>query len=183
MPNYKTRRTQILFLLLSVVSIGISIYLTVAHYEKAPVACSTTGIIDCQRVLSSSYSFVPFTDIPLSLAGLVWFFVSAIVAFLIWRVWPEKHTLRVAQVIFFASGVLTALYLIYVEFIVVRAICLWCTSLHLIMFVMLLIAIFQLVQSDLVDEEIEDEEPSNITESSDPRSFEKVTDRVHNVCE
>lgn len=160
MTYFRRSGAQIIFLVLSIIGVAISIYLTIAHYAKAPVVCSNTGIIDCQRVLSSIYSFVPYTNIPISLPGLGWFLVSAVVAFLAWRVWPEQRTLRIAQAVFFGLGVLTALYLVHIEISFLHAICAWCTSLHIIMLVMLLIAVFQLVQSDLDDEDIEEDEDS-----------------------
>lgn len=162
MTYFKHSGAQIIFLVLSIIGVAISIYLTIAHYEKAPVVCSNTGIIDCQRVLSSIYSFVPYTNIPISLPGLAWFLVSAIVALLVWRVWPEQRALRIAQAAFFGMGVLTALYLVYVEITFLHTICAWCTSLHLIMFVMLLIAVFQLVQSDPDDEDFEEDTSAEV---------------------
>jgi uncharacterized membrane protein len=157
MTYFRSFGVQITFLVLSIIGVAISIYLTVAHYAKAPVVCSNTGIIDCQRVLSSPYSFVPYTSIPISLPGLGWFFVSAVIAFLAWRVWPEKRALRIAQAAFFGSGVLTALYLVYVEITFLHTICAWCTSLHIMMLAMLLIAVFQLLQTDQEYEEIEED--------------------------
>lgn len=159
MTYFRRSGAQITFLLLSVIGVAVSIYLTIAHYAKAPVVCSNTGIIDCQRVLSSVYSFVPYTQIPISLPGLGWFLVSAVLAFLAWRVWPEQRALRIIQAVFFASGVLTALYLVYVEITFLHTICAWCTSLHIIMLIMLLIAVFQLAQTDLDEED--DEEDAN----------------------
>lgn len=158
MTYFRRSGAQITFLVLSVIGVAISIYLTVAHYAKAPVVCSNTGLIDCQRVLSSPYSLVPYTHIPISLPGLGWFLVSAVVAFLAWRVWPERRDLRVAQVVLFGLGVLTALYLVFVEITDLHTICAWCTSLHVIMLVMLLIAVFQLIQTDSGYEEFEDED-------------------------
>jgi uncharacterized membrane protein len=158
MTSFRRSGAQITFFVLSIIGVAISVYLTVAHYEKAPVVCSNTGLIDCQRVLSSIYSFVPYTHIPISLPGLGWFVVSTVVAFLAWRIWPERRDLKIAQVVLFGSGVLTALYLVFVELTDLHTICAWCTSLHIIMLVMLLIAVFQLLQSDPGYEEVEDED-------------------------
>ncbi|GCF07943.1 vitamin K epoxide reductase family protein [Dictyobacter arantiisoli] len=160
MTYFRRFGAQITFLVLSVIGVAISIYLTVAHYANAPVACSTNGLIDCERVLSSVYSFVPGTSIPISVPGLLWFLMSAVLAVLAWKVWPVWRALRVGQTIWFALGMLTALYLVYVEIVQLKKICAWCTSLHIIMLVMLLVAVFQLIQasSDEDEGEFEDDE-------------------------
>ncbi len=51
---------QALLFLLSLVGAGIAIYLTTVHYENVPLICSASGLVDCARVLSSSYSVIPF---------------------------------------------------------------------------------------------------------------------------
>ena len=63
---------QIVLLLLSVVGIGIAIYLTAVHYEHVPLVCSTRGFVNCAAVLSSAYSVVPGTSVPITVPGLAW---------------------------------------------------------------------------------------------------------------
>src|SRR6516165_762618 len=48
-------------LLLAVAGVGIAVYLTLEHFQKAPLFCSATGTVDCAPVLSSAYSVVPGT--------------------------------------------------------------------------------------------------------------------------
>lgn len=154
---------QIVFLVLSVIGVAISIYLTAAHYEHAPVACSNTGIINCERVLSSPYSYVPgTTTIPISVPGLLWFLAFGVVAFLAWRVWPERKSLIIAEVVWSALGLLTALYLVFVELVHLHNICAWCTSLHIIILVMLLISVSQLLQLNAREDDDYDEEEETV---------------------
>src|SRR5579863_6258106 len=68
---------QLLLLVLSLVGVGIAVYLTTVHYENAPLLCSTHGLIDCSRVLSSPYSVIPGTSVPITVPGLAWCMVSA----------------------------------------------------------------------------------------------------------
>ena len=151
---------QIVMLVLSVVGIGVSVYLTTAHYENAPVACSTTGLINCERVLSSIYSSVPGTSIPISVPGLLFFIVSGIGAFCAWKVWPDRKEILLGQTVLYGLGMITVLYLVYVEFVDLHNICAWCTSLHIIILILFLIATFQLLQFNADDDEAyaEDEE-------------------------
>src|SRR5205814_7915320 len=71
---------QLLLLLLSLVGAGIAIYLTTVHYEHTPLICSASGLIDCARVLSSSYSVIPGTTVPITIPGLGWCAVMAVLA-------------------------------------------------------------------------------------------------------
>ena len=158
MTDVRRFGAQLTYLILSVVGVAISIYLTIAHYDKVPVACSTSGVINCERVLSSSFSVVPGTTIPISVPGLLWFVVSGILAFLAWRVWPERRQLKLIEAGWFGLGVLTALYLVYAELVYLHNICAWCTALHIIMLAMFLLAIFQLMQPEPYEEEYEEDE-------------------------
>ena len=83
-------------------------------------------------MLSSSYAVIAGTSIPTSAAGIVWFAVSAVLWG--WRVGP-------LHLLWSAIGLATALYLVFVELVVIRVICLWCTAAHLLVLVIALIAV------------------------------------------
>ncbi|GHO89043.1 vitamin K epoxide reductase family protein [Dictyobacter formicarum] len=167
MTYFRSHGARFTYIILSVVGVAISIYLTMAHYEQVPVVCSTSGIINCERVLSSSYSVVPGTSIPISVPGLIWFLVSGALAFAAWKIWPAERLLKIIETIWFSTGVLTALYLVYVELVYLHNICAWCTVLHIIILVMFLVAVFQLMQHQLHDEDYyEDEEEAEIPQVS-----------------
>src|SRR6266568_8562706 len=134
---------QILLFLLSVLGIGIAIYLTAEHYQKVPLVCSNIGIVDCARVLSSRYSVVPGTTIPITIPGLLWCIVSAALAFSAWRIWPQKRIVLTAELLWMALGLLSVFYLIYVEIVLLSTICVWCTAFHIILLVMFIIAALQ----------------------------------------
>jgi uncharacterized membrane protein len=136
----------LLVLTLSLIGAGISIYLISVHYEKVPLLCSTSGLIDCSRVLSSIYSVVPGTSVPVSIAGRLWCAVSAALAIAGLRVLqPQiRRRIQVAQFAWSLLGMLTVLYLLYVEIVILHTICAWCTALHVIILVMFLTTIVQL---------------------------------------
>src|SRR5262245_66544263 len=91
----------LLLLALSLIGAGIATYLTLVHYENVPLLCSTSGLIDCSRVLSSTYSVVPGTKVPVSAAGLLWCGVSAAVGIVGMRV-LQGYMGRGIQVVQFA---------------------------------------------------------------------------------
>jgi len=151
---------QITLFVFSLLGVAISIYLTSVHYENVPLVCSTNGLVDCASVLSSPYSVVPGTAIPITVPGLAWCLASAALAFIAWRVWPQLRSIRIAQLAWTLIGMLTVLYLVFVELVRLHRICAWCTALHVIIFVMLLITVVNLQESEPAEElDIEEEQP------------------------
>jgi uncharacterized membrane protein len=108
----------------------ISAYLTVAHYSGAALVCTQGAGIDCNAVTTSSYSLVPGTGIPISLAGLAWSIATAFAGVLALR--AEPAWLRPALLVWSAAGVAAVLYLVNAELSVIHAICEWCTAVHLL---------------------------------------------------
>ena len=117
---------------LSVVGLGISIYLTLLHFAGVAPACPASGAFNCEAVLSSSYAVIPGTSVPTSAAGIVWFGVSAV----LWA-WRFGRT----HLAWSGIGLLTVLYLVFVEIVRLGAICLWCTATHLLVVGICMIAI------------------------------------------
>lgn len=163
MVDVRRSWAQITLLVLAVIGVGVSVYLTAVHYQAAPLVCSNTGFIDCSRVLSSVFSVVPGTQIPISVPGLGWFVVIGALAALAAFRGQERRDLRLAMLAWTALGMLTVLYLVYTELVRLHTLCIWCTSLHIIIFVMFLIAVTQLqVQESEEEEELNEEEEEEI---------------------
>jgi len=113
-------------LVLSVLALAVSIYLTVEHYA-APnsLACPDTGAINCTKVTTSKWS--ELGPVPLALLGAIYFAIMAALCLpMSWRV----AALDRVRVVGAVGGVATALYLVWVELFQVEAICLWCTVVH-----------------------------------------------------
>ncbi len=158
---------QITLLVLALLGVGISIYLTGVHYANVPLVCSNTGFINCDLVLKSPYSKIHGTDIPITIPGLLWCLGMAALAFAAWRIWPQRRSLRIAECIWAALGMLTVFYLVYAELVKLHTICAWCTALHVIILSMFLITVVQLQESDPEIEfeqeiEFEEEKPTKV---------------------
>ncbi|HET6153799.1 MAG TPA: vitamin K epoxide reductase family protein [Marmoricola sp.] len=122
-------------LFLTVIGLGISIYLTYEHYTSSKtLACSDNGKINCLKVTTSSYSKI-FGVIPVSDLGLVFFI--AMVALCLPVMWRSENPL-IARLRLGGClvGLVSALYLISVEIFGVDAICLWCTGVHVVTFLL-----------------------------------------------
>jgi uncharacterized membrane protein len=125
-------RWHLLALAASVAGLGISIYLTAVHYAGVPLACPANGTISCEAVLSSKFAIIAGTTLPTSVAGIVWFTVSM----LLWT----RPAGRI-QLAWSAVGLVTVLFLVYIEIVQLGAICVWCTTAHVLVLLIFLISL------------------------------------------
>jgi uncharacterized membrane protein len=125
-------------LLLSVFGLGVSIYLTITHFDKVALVCSDNGAINCAKVTSSPQSVI--VGIPVAMLGLA-FFVPMIALCLpaAWR--SADRRVHLARLLLSITGVGMILYLIIAELFIIKAICLWCSSVHLITFILFVIIV------------------------------------------
>jgi uncharacterized membrane protein len=116
--------------LLALAGLAVSGYLTIEHYTaSATLACPETGVINCQKVTTSTQSAI--LGIPVAVLGLV-FFAIMIPASLGWA-WRSRHVaVHWGRVLLALVGVGFVCYLVYAELFVLNAICLWCTAVHVI---------------------------------------------------
>ncbi|MGD0555202.1 MAG: vitamin K epoxide reductase family protein [Streptosporangiaceae bacterium] len=119
---------------LALAGLGVSIYLTYAHYTASSLAgCNEkAGIVNCGEVTTSSQSMI-FGVIPVAVTGLAFYvFMVAILSPWSWNSrWAWMPKLRLAAAI---AGIGMVLYLVYAELFQIGAICLYCTSVHIITF-------------------------------------------------
>ncbi len=120
---------------LSFAGLGVSIYLTITHYDTAvTLVCSDKGLVNCGLVTSSPQSMV-FGIFPVAVLGLAFYvFMVAATSPWAWRsAYPQVAVVRLASVI---VGIGFVLYLVYTELFTLDHICLWCTSVHVITFLL-----------------------------------------------
>jgi uncharacterized membrane protein len=132
--------------LMAVVGLGISIYLTIVHYNSGvPLVCNTGGLVSCQSVTTSAYSVVPGTSIPITIPGMLWFLAlgGLAIAGLRWaaRGEAEDARLRPTTLLLTIAGLAFVIYLVFCEIVLVQRICEWCTVIHLITLAAFLIAL------------------------------------------
>lgn len=147
-------------LVAAVAGFGIAAYLTAVHYQQVPLACTTNSYLNCAQVTQSSYSVVPGTSVPISVAGMAWFLISGALATIslnIGRAASVELKLRLAQLGWSLAGLLVVLYLIYVELVLLHRICEWCSGLHLLVLASFLIAMRRLQRAEF--------EPANPAEA------------------
>jgi uncharacterized membrane protein len=118
---------------------AVAAYLTVAHYTSPDVlACSSTGVIDCERVTTSAQSEV--LGIPVALLGLLWF-VAMVGLCSPWAWRSPARWVSIARQAAVWSGMAFVLWLVFAELFVIDAICLWCTAAHVVAFALFVIVL------------------------------------------
>jgi uncharacterized membrane protein len=121
---------------LAVLGFADAIYLTVAHFDSSvTLKCSASSHINCEKVTQSAQSEI-FGHIPVSLTGAIYFAVMvALVTPWAWQrgnEWIDRIRLAGA-----AAGMGMVVYLVSVE-AHLHAICLYCTGVHVITFLLFL---------------------------------------------
>jgi uncharacterized membrane protein len=126
---------------LSAAGLAVSAYLTLVHYTTTvKLACSTTGVVNCEKVTTSPQSMI--AGVPVALLGVVYFVVAgALCVPAAWR--SQAPAVRIARIGWMVAGVAMVLHLVYAELFQIDAICLWCTTVHaitVVLFAVVLVA-------------------------------------------
>jgi len=125
-------------LLLSIAGLGIATYLTVTHFDKVALVCSDNGAINCAKVTSSPQSVI--FGIPVAMLGLAYFVpMIALCLPVAWR--SADRRVHLARLALAVTGVGMIIYLIIAELFLIKAICLWCSGVHVVTFILFVIIV------------------------------------------
>lgn len=117
---------------LSVAGVGIALYLTIDHFTGTLPVCASTGVVNCAKVTTSSESYL--AGVPVALLGLLFFVAMAIVNVPpLWQLgglWGSR--LAWARLAMSVGGMGFVVWLVYAEVFLIKAICLWCTGVHVL---------------------------------------------------
>ena len=97
--------------------LAIASYLTVVHYQGGVPVCATNG---CEIVQQSRYA--ELLGVPVALLGALTFAAMLVAAAL------RKPVVVVSAAALALTAVLFAGYLVYVQLVVLDAVCLWCVA-------------------------------------------------------
>lgn len=126
-----------IFIILSIIGLVISLYLTLYHYDsQIPLECPTRGIINCESVLNSSYAYL--LGLPLALYGLAFFVLEFVV------IWLENKEI---MALYNAMGIGFVFYFIYSEALI-GSICIYCTFVHVIVVILFIFGIYDIIKKE-----------------------------------
>jgi uncharacterized membrane protein len=115
-------------LLLSIYGLGASIYLTITHFQPKALACVSNSTFNCEKVTQSPQSEI--FGIPVAMLGLA-FFVPMLLLCLpaAWR--STNRLIHLGRLALSVTGVGMIIYLIIAELFIIKAICIWCSTVHI----------------------------------------------------
>ena len=125
--------------LLALAGLGISVYLTIAHYVGTQIlACASNSAINCELVTTSAQSH--FLGLPVSVLGLS-YYVVAVGLYSPWAWWSSWRPLHLARIVAAVGGMCFVLWLLTAELVIIHKICLWCTGVHVVTFVLFVLTV------------------------------------------
>lgn len=123
------------FLILSVLGILDSGYLTYEHYLKVIPPCTVNRLFpflsDCGKVLQSQYALILNT--PVALIGLIYYSILFFV--ILFGIIFHNKILRIWILIQSTGGMIASLYFMYLQIFVIGSICIYCTTSAIISFI------------------------------------------------
>jgi uncharacterized membrane protein len=122
---------------LSIIGLGVSVYLTYVEFTHARALCGPVG--DCNAVQSSPFAKL-FGVVPIGLVGAIGY-IAILVAW-VWRRFRNDSLARLAGPVMFGMalfGTLFSVYLTYLELFVIHAVCIWCLSSAVLITVLMLL--------------------------------------------
>jgi len=147
--------------LASIGGLGVAGYLTYEHYTgSSSLVCSTRGIVNCLEVTTSTYSKV--AGVPVAVLGLVFFVVMLVLQ--LPAMWNRPGAaIRRVRMAWAVIGLGTVVYLLYAELFKIDAICLWCTAVHVLTFVVFVSTVLATVSTAHLDD---DSDPAHVGEAA-----------------
>jgi uncharacterized membrane protein len=132
---------QLLTFVLAVAGLGVSTYLTIAHFTESTLAgcAETAGLVDCTKVTTSAQSYA--FGIPVAVLGMA-FYVFAVAIMSPWAWQARRREIHLARIASLVVGIGFVLYLLYAELFIIGNICLYCTSVHVLTFVLFVLTMF-----------------------------------------
>jgi uncharacterized membrane protein len=128
--------------ILSLVGLGLSVYLTITHFQPGLLVCSGNGAINCEAVTTSQWSsFPPWgPGVPVAILGLG-FYVVTVVLNSPWAWRARQRWVHVARLVVSCLGMAFALWLVSAELLLINHICLYCTGVHVVTFLLFVLVL------------------------------------------
>lgn len=120
MNSKKNKLSLISIAILSFLGFVDSTYLTIVHYRNIIPPCSITH--GCEEVLNSKFATIG--NIPISIFGSAFFILILVLCILILQ--KNQKRLRQALFILVNLGIIAAIILFYLQWIVLKAFCQYC---------------------------------------------------------
>jgi len=140
-----------IFLLLSMVGVIDSFYLTYSHLSGGEAGCFL--VEGCDLVLTSQYS--EFLGIPVALFGLIYY----LFIFLGFLYYNFRGGEKLSKILLFSTfaGILASLWFVYLQAFVIKAYCSYCLVSALTSILLFILAMYVLKRNKKEDVSIEED--------------------------
>lgn len=118
-----SKRSLAIVIVLTLLGIADAAYLYMSYLTHRGLACSI--LEGCNVVAASPYSLL-FGIIPLSLLGLIFYGAMFALALALW--FRPVRAVSAALLLSSIGGFLSSLYFMYVQLVLIRAICIYCVT-------------------------------------------------------
>ncbi|MGV1007111.1 MAG: vitamin K epoxide reductase family protein [Dermatophilaceae bacterium] len=124
---------------LCLLGLAISAYLTYDSFSGAALICPEGETFNCTKVTQSAWS--KLFGIPVAPLGLLFFAGMALLCLPRFFLRPGRtfDWLRLAGA---TLGLVMVFYLVWAELFRIQAICLWCTGVHVVTFLLFIVLVF-----------------------------------------
>jgi uncharacterized membrane protein len=129
----KMGKLSLLLLALLVLGVADSIYLTSVELNFAPLVCSSSGLINCAKVLSPTDPYSSVFGVPLAFYALAWFIISIAVF----------ATRKSKLAPWYFTGLIGAVYSVF-AMSMIGHICIYCSILDATLVAMAAVAFFMM---------------------------------------
>jgi protein-disulfide isomerase/uncharacterized membrane protein len=123
---------NIVSLILGLIGFGVSLYALILHLQTkssaASLTCDINEAVNCTKVIGGAYG--EFFGLPLGALGMSYFGVVMAAAFLPAFVACSASWIALRQWAIATIGAVISLYLAYVSYFKIHAVCLVCSSVH-----------------------------------------------------
>jgi Predicted membrane protein len=114
------RKITLAFLILALIGLGDSVYLSLSKPLNYSAYCPNSGLINCESVEGSAYSKI--LGIPDSVLAVAWFSLMIIIWF--------SNRLKFVLLPLWVLGIIFVGYFVFTEVFLIGSICLYCTLAH-----------------------------------------------------
>lgn len=129
--NDGTLRASLVFF--SLLGLADSVYLAMSEISGTALTCDIQGLDGCNQVAQSPYSHL--FGIPLGVYGVLFYGALFVLAFLIFRF--RSSFFSRALLFIAALGALLSLWFIYIQAVLIKALCVYCLGSAVLSFLLL----------------------------------------------
>lgn len=136
MTEYARKQLYRIIIFISVIGLITASHLFNLHLNgSAGAICDINEIISCSIVSGSKYS--ELFNVPVAIFGIIWFIILILMS---WRALKNEKAYHIGILLWNIIGLFSVFYLVWAEFML-KAICLYCTIVHIIVIICLILSI------------------------------------------